>query len=185
MKPIAIHAFNPGPITGAGNWTWLIRGRVPTLIDAGTGDPQHLEALARALDGDSAGAGSRDARAHRSCIGRDGARRAISGRPVPEDAVAGARHEDGQSRGSRWTTAAPWQPGTRRSRRCTRLATRRIISASGIRNRGRCSGGDLASEGTTVWIPPNLQGDLAALPGVARARAGARSRRVSCPRTAR
>ena len=51
MNPVPIHAFNPGPITGAGNWTWLIPGRVPTLVDAGTGDPRHLAALAAALDG--------------------------------------------------------------------------------------------------------------------------------------
>ena len=51
MKPIPIHAFNPGPYTGDGNWTWLIRGRVTTLIDAGTGEPRHLEAVAQALDG--------------------------------------------------------------------------------------------------------------------------------------
>lgn len=51
MKPIAVHAFNPGPMTGDGNTTWLIPGHVPTLIDAGTGEPQHLEALERALDG--------------------------------------------------------------------------------------------------------------------------------------
>ena len=51
MKPIAIHAFNPGPMTGDGNTTWLIPGHVPTLIDAGTGDPRHLDALERALDG--------------------------------------------------------------------------------------------------------------------------------------
>ena len=35
-------------MTGAGNWTWLIPGRVPTLIDAGTGDPRHLDASRRA-----------------------------------------------------------------------------------------------------------------------------------------
>ena len=51
MKPIAIHAFNPGPMTGDGNTTWLIPGHVPTLIDAGAGDPRHLDALERALDG--------------------------------------------------------------------------------------------------------------------------------------
>ena len=51
MKPIAVHAFNPGPMTGDGNTTWLIPGHVPTLIDAGTGDPRHLDALERALDG--------------------------------------------------------------------------------------------------------------------------------------
>ncbi len=51
MKPIAVHAFNPSPLTGNGNTTWLLPGHVPTLIDAGTGEPQHLEALERALDG--------------------------------------------------------------------------------------------------------------------------------------
>jgi hydroxyacylglutathione hydrolase len=38
-------------MTGDGNTTWLIPGHVPTLIDAGTGDPRHLDALERALDG--------------------------------------------------------------------------------------------------------------------------------------
>jgi glyoxylase-like metal-dependent hydrolase (beta-lactamase superfamily II) len=40
-------------MTGAGNWTWLVAGRVPTLIDAGTGDARHLDAVAAAL-GDTA-----------------------------------------------------------------------------------------------------------------------------------
>ena len=51
MHPIPVHAFNPGPITGAGNWTWLISGRLPTLVDAGTGDPRHLDAITTALNG--------------------------------------------------------------------------------------------------------------------------------------
>lgn len=51
MIPVAIHAFNPGAYTGAGNWTWLIRGHVATLIDAGTGEPQHLDAVDEALQG--------------------------------------------------------------------------------------------------------------------------------------
>lgn len=38
-------------MTGTGNWTWYLPGRVPTLIDAGTGDPRHLQALADALGG--------------------------------------------------------------------------------------------------------------------------------------
>jgi glyoxylase-like metal-dependent hydrolase (beta-lactamase superfamily II) len=49
LNPIAIHAFNPGPMTGDGNWTWLLPGPVATLIDAGTGAPQHLAALEQAL----------------------------------------------------------------------------------------------------------------------------------------
>ena len=51
MNPIPLNACNPGPLTGAGNWTWLIPGRVPTLIDAGTGEPAFLDALQHALDG--------------------------------------------------------------------------------------------------------------------------------------
>src|SRR4029434_8498297 len=51
MTPVAVHAFNPGPMTGVGNWTWLVPGRVTTLIDAGTGDPRHLAALEVALAG--------------------------------------------------------------------------------------------------------------------------------------
>jgi glyoxylase-like metal-dependent hydrolase (beta-lactamase superfamily II) len=38
-------------MTGAGNTTWLIPGGVATLIDAGTGDPRHLDALVLALAG--------------------------------------------------------------------------------------------------------------------------------------
>ena len=37
MNAVPVFAFNPGPITGDGNWTWFIPGRVPTLIDAGRG----------------------------------------------------------------------------------------------------------------------------------------------------
>jgi glyoxylase-like metal-dependent hydrolase (beta-lactamase superfamily II) len=51
VNPIAIHAFNPGPMTGAGNWTWLLHGEVTTLVDAGTGEPQFLDALDEALAG--------------------------------------------------------------------------------------------------------------------------------------
>jgi len=51
MNAIAVHAFNPGPLTGSGNTTWLLPGHVPTLIDAGSGEPEHLDALERALGG--------------------------------------------------------------------------------------------------------------------------------------
>jgi glyoxylase-like metal-dependent hydrolase (beta-lactamase superfamily II) len=36
-------------MTGAGNNTWFIDGAEPALIDAGTGEPAHLDALAAAL----------------------------------------------------------------------------------------------------------------------------------------
>jgi glyoxylase-like metal-dependent hydrolase (beta-lactamase superfamily II) len=50
MHPVLLHAFNPGPMTGAGNNTYLIPGRRTVLIDAGVGDPRHLDALSHALD---------------------------------------------------------------------------------------------------------------------------------------
>jgi glyoxylase-like metal-dependent hydrolase (beta-lactamase superfamily II) len=51
VNPIPLHAANPGPFTGAGNWTYLIPGREPLLFDAGVGNSEHLEALAAAVPG--------------------------------------------------------------------------------------------------------------------------------------
>ena len=51
MKVILVPGCNPGPYTGAGNNTYLLSGREPTLIDAATGEPDHLAALAAALVG--------------------------------------------------------------------------------------------------------------------------------------
>lgn len=44
-------AGNPGPMTGAGNWTYLLPGAVPTLVDAGVGMAGHLDAVADACGG--------------------------------------------------------------------------------------------------------------------------------------
>jgi glyoxylase-like metal-dependent hydrolase (beta-lactamase superfamily II) len=53
MPPILIPAGNPSEWTGpTGNNTWLIPGREPALVDAGTGQPQHVDAVAAALDGE-------------------------------------------------------------------------------------------------------------------------------------
>ncbi len=49
MNIILVPGFNPGPYTGAGNNTYLITGCEPTLIDAATGQPRHLDAVSRAL----------------------------------------------------------------------------------------------------------------------------------------
>jgi ribonuclease/clavin/mitogillin len=48
MNPKFLHAANPGPFTGDGNWTYLVPGPRPLLIDAGVGEPSHLDAIASA-----------------------------------------------------------------------------------------------------------------------------------------
>lgn len=48
MKPTLLHAGNPGPFTGEGNWTYLIPGERPLLIDAGVGQATHLDEIVAA-----------------------------------------------------------------------------------------------------------------------------------------
>jgi glyoxylase-like metal-dependent hydrolase (beta-lactamase superfamily II) len=48
MTPKFLHAANPGPMTGEGNWTYLVGDRQPVLIDAGVGHLPHLDAIAEA-----------------------------------------------------------------------------------------------------------------------------------------
>jgi glyoxylase-like metal-dependent hydrolase (beta-lactamase superfamily II) len=49
---VVLPAHNPSNWTGpTGNNTYLLTGRVPTLIDAGVGKPEHVDAIARELQG--------------------------------------------------------------------------------------------------------------------------------------
>ncbi len=48
MNPVFLHAANPGPMTGEGNWTYLIGKACPLLIDAGVGNQSHIDAIAAA-----------------------------------------------------------------------------------------------------------------------------------------
>lgn len=48
MNPVFIHAANPGPMTGEGNWTYLIGRERPLLIDAGVGHASHLDEITSA-----------------------------------------------------------------------------------------------------------------------------------------
>ena len=160
LSPISLHAFNPGPMTGAGNWTWLIPGRVPTLIDAGTGDPRHLDAISDAL------AGARLAQVLVTHAHVDHA----SGVVALAERFPGAHFfkMPWPERDSRWP--APWQP----------IVDGQIIEAGdeqlrAVHTPGHAPdhvcfwheesrslfSGDLAVKGTTVYIPPNLRGDLA------------------------
>ena len=51
MEPLFLHARNPGPFTGEGNWTYFIDGAAPVLIDAGVGESEHLDAIGAAAAG--------------------------------------------------------------------------------------------------------------------------------------
>ena len=53
MHPIQLLAGNASEWTGpTGNNTWLIRGSEPALVDAGVGRPEHVDAIAAALEGE-------------------------------------------------------------------------------------------------------------------------------------
>jgi glyoxylase-like metal-dependent hydrolase (beta-lactamase superfamily II) len=161
LDPIPIHAHNPGPLTGEGNTTWLITGRVPVLIDAGAGHPRHLDELTAAL-GDMTLARVLVTHAHPDHAG--GAPAIATRMPHVRFAKMPWPERDGQY-------AVPWE----------RLADGDAIEAGddeliAIHTPGhapdhlcfwhRASGtvlcGDLAVEGSTVVIPASGGGDLAA-----------------------
>ena len=49
---LLVPAGNPSPWTGpTGNNTYLLTGRVPTLVDAGVGNPPHIDAVDAVLNG--------------------------------------------------------------------------------------------------------------------------------------
>jgi glyoxylase-like metal-dependent hydrolase (beta-lactamase superfamily II) len=159
LKPIAIHACNPGPYTGDGNWTYLIRGRVTTLIDAGTGEPQHLDAVERALDGATL---AQVLVTHGHTDHASGAT-ALAGRfpgvrffkmPWPERDTRWPAAWEPLGDGSTITAgddtlSAVHTPGHAPDHLCFWHAESRLMFC-----------GDLAQRGTTIYIPPNLQGDL-------------------------
>jgi glyoxylase-like metal-dependent hydrolase (beta-lactamase superfamily II) len=45
VNVVPLHAANPGPMTGQGNWTYLLPGSSSVLIDAGVGRTPHLDEL--------------------------------------------------------------------------------------------------------------------------------------------
>jgi glyoxylase-like metal-dependent hydrolase (beta-lactamase superfamily II) len=161
LKPVPIHAENPGPFTGDGNTTWLIPGRVPILIDAGTGNAAHLAALDAALDGarlarvlvthahsdHAAGAAAIAERMPHARFAkmpwpdRD-TRYAVAWETLSDDEVV----EAGDA-----TLIAVHTPGHAPDHLCFWHAESRTLFC-----------GDLAVAGTTVVIPASASGDLGA-----------------------
>jgi glyoxylase-like metal-dependent hydrolase (beta-lactamase superfamily II) len=161
---VALHAHNPGPMTGAGNWTWLIRGRMPTLIDAGIGDPRHLDELEQALDGATlvqvlvTHAHSDHAGGTTAIAERMPSARFLKIPSVERDQkwpVEWVSLADGDTLEIGDTAATVVHtPGHSPDHACLWHAETRSLF-----------GGDLAIDGTTVWIPATLGGDLTAYLG--------------------
>jgi glyoxylase-like metal-dependent hydrolase (beta-lactamase superfamily II) len=147
-------------MTGAGNWTWLIPGRVPTLIDAGVGMASHLEALDEAL-GQSA---------LRHVLVTHGHSDHASGAPAIALRMRGVRFLKlpWPDHDSRWPVT--WEPlhdgaGIEVGDTCVTA-----LHTPGHAPDHLCFwhadtrtlfGGDLVVQGTTVYIPPAPGGDLA------------------------
>jgi glyoxylase-like metal-dependent hydrolase (beta-lactamase superfamily II) len=161
LIPTALHAFNPGPMTGAGNWTWLVPGRTPTLIDAGTGDSRHLDAVAAAV-GDTALKQVLVTHAHTDHA---------SGAAAIATRMPHARFFKMPWPERDRLYAVPWRP----------LADNDIVEAGdtsllALHTPGHAPDhlcffhaetrslfcGDLVQRGGTIWIPGNEQGDVAA-----------------------
>ncbi len=148
-------------MTGAGNWTWLIPGRVPTLIDAGVGEPTHLDALDQALGG----------AALRQVLVTHGHSDHASGAPAIASRMHGVhfRKMPWPERDARWPV--PWEPlddGAGIDAGDTRVTA---MHTPGHAPDHCCFwhaetrtlfGADLVIQGTTVYIPAGLGGDLAA-----------------------
>lgn len=152
-------------MTGAGNWTWLIPGRVPTLIDAGVGNPRHLDALEEALQEALGGAPLAQV------LVTHGHSDHASGATSIAKRMPGARFlkMPWPGRDERWDV--PWVP----------IADGETIdvgdtSVTAVHTPGHAPdhlcfwhratramfGGDLAIDGTTVFIPAPPHGDLTA-----------------------
>ena len=161
MKALPIFAFNPGPITGDGNWTWFLAGRIPTLIDAGTGEPRHVDAISEAL------ARTRLAQVLVTHAHVDHA----SGAPALQERFGVTRFAKmpWPERDAKWPV--DWSPladGDRIQAGDTELVA---IHTPGHAPDHLCFWheesrtlfcGDLAIKGTSVWIPARLGGNLAA-----------------------
>jgi glyoxylase-like metal-dependent hydrolase (beta-lactamase superfamily II) len=142
-------------MTGAGNWTWLITGRVPPRIGAGVGPSQKSlrgASLAQVLV----------THAHPDHV--DGVMALAARRPSVKFLKMPWPECD-----RRWPVE--WLPLAGGDRLEIGDVTATVVHTPGHSpdhvclwhaETGTLFGGDLAIEGTTVWIPSMLGGDLAA-----------------------
>jgi len=160
LNTIGVQAFNAGPMTGDGNWTWLIPGRVPTLIDAGVGDPRHLDAIEVALGGAPLAQvlvthNHPDHASGAPAIARRMPAARFMKMPAPDDGTGGPVHWEPIGDGDRveagdTSIVAVHTPGHAPDHLCFWHEETRTVF-----------GGDLAQMGATVWLPSTQGGDVA------------------------
>ena len=160
---VDLHAGNPGPLTGSGNHTWLLTGRVPTLVDAGVGNAAHLDAI----DAELASIGQHLAQVIVTHAHPDHA----SGAPAVATRWPGAvllkmPWPDADAR-----YPAAWQPLSDGQRLAAGDVELSVVHTPGHSPDHICLwhsasrtlfGGDLLIAGATVVIPGTRGGDLAA-----------------------
>jgi glyoxylase-like metal-dependent hydrolase (beta-lactamase superfamily II) len=159
---VAVPAGNPGPLTGTGNHTWLLNGSIPTLVDAGVGEPAHLDAIAAALDTGGRLAqvvvthGHPDHAAGAPAIARRWPEASFRKLPWPETDAG---------------IPVPWQPTADGQRIEAGDLQLEIVATPGhspdhisLWHAGSRTlfGGDLLIEGATVVVPGTRGGDLRA-----------------------
>jgi glyoxylase-like metal-dependent hydrolase (beta-lactamase superfamily II) len=161
MNPIPLNAHNPGPMTGSGNWTWLILGHVPTLIDAGAGAPRHLDELERALNGVAL---AQVVVTHAHADHAAGVTAIAERMPTARFLKIPWTERD-----QKWPVR--WHPLTDGATLQIGDTSATVLHTPGHAPDHLCLwhrqtrslfGGDLAIDGTTVWIPATRGGDLTA-----------------------
>jgi len=157
---LRLPAHNPSPETLSGNNTYLVPGRRPLLIDAGVGDPRHIDEVARALGGEPLATvvvthNHSDHAAGVTALGRRWPGVTFRKFPWPERddryAVGWVPLEDGELvEAGRGSLAVVWTPGHAPDHLCLFDRESKVLF-----------GGDLLVRGSTVVIPASAGGSLA------------------------
>ena len=153
MFPTLLHAFNPSPMTGSGNNTWLIDGPAPSLIDAGVGHAAHVDAIAAALGGRDL---ARVLVTHHHADHASGID-ALRARWPALDARSGCRQVSAAGADSPTTSAfARASRSGRRPHTGPRARSHLLLGSAA----SALYSGDMLAIGTTVMIPAGRGGNL-------------------------